>query len=433
MTPVDIGYICIGILVVTLFTGIPIAFALALVGTLGIYWISGPEAAFSMLIRDFYEVWTAYPLTVITMFVLMGSYAFTVGIGSRSYDTCYKVFGHLPGGLAIAAVAAATAFGAVCGSAAATAATIGKVTLPEMRKFSYKDSLSTGVVASAGGIGILIPPSSTFIVYGVITEQSIGKLFISGIGPGLLLAALFTIAILIECFHNPAIAPRGPRFSIRTKLRSLVGILDALILFGVTMGGLFTGWFTPTQAGAIGAGGALVIGAVTRQLNWQNFLAATREGVVISCMVLCLIAGATVFGHFLAISTLTASLVNWMLQLTLPPWGVIVIVFIVFFVGGCFCDTMPLVIILVPLFFPVITKLGYDPIWFGAVIVLLAAVGLVTPPVGVNAYIINGMTGVPLEKIFRGAAPFVAGYVLTILLVGLFPWIATFLPSIITY
>ena len=433
MTPVDIGYICLGMLVVTLFTGIPIAFALPLVGTIGIYWMSGPEAAFSMLIRDFYEVWTSYPLTVITMFVLMGSYAFAVGIGSRSYDTCHKVFGHMPGGLAIAAVAAATAFGAVCGSAAATAATIGKVTLPEMRRYAYKDSLSTGIVASAGGIGILIPPSSVFIVYGVITEQSIGKLFISGIGPGLLLAGLFTVAILIECYYDPAIAPRGPRVSMKTKLLSLVGIVDALVLFGVTMGGLFTGWFTPTQAGAIGAGGALIIGAVTRQLNWQNFLAATKEGVVISCMVLSLIAGATVFGHFLAMSTLTAALVDWMLQVSLPPWGVMSIVVIVFFVGGCLCDTMPLVIILVPLFFPVITKLGYDPIWFGAEIVLLAGVGLVTPPVGVNAFIINGMTGVPLEKIFRGAAPFVAGYALTILILWLFPWIATFLPSIITY
>jgi tripartite ATP-independent transporter DctM subunit len=433
MTPVDIGYICMALLVITLFTGIPIAFALPLVGVIGISWILGPSAAFSMLVRDVFEVFTSYPLTVITMFVLMGSYAFAVGIGARSFNTCHKLFGHLPGGLGIAAVAAATAFGAVCGSAAATAATIGKVTLPEMRKYGYNDSLSTGIVASAGGLGILIPPSSVFIVYGVITEQSIGKLFISGIIPGLILATLFVAAIFLECRRDPTIAPRGERVTFKAKLLSLVGVIDALVLFGVTMGGLFTGWFSPTQAGAIGAGGALLIGAVTRQLHWQNFLAATKEGLVIACMVLCLVAGATVFGHFLALSTLTTALVEWMLQLPLPSGGIIAIVFIIFFVGGCFVDTMPLVIILVPLFFPVITKLGYDPIWFAVIIVLLAAVGLVTPPVGVNAFVVNGISGVPLEKVFRGALPFIAGYVLAIAIVALVPWTATFLPSIIRY
>lgn len=434
MNPITVGLIGMALLVFTLFLGIPIAFALALVGVLGIGWLTGPSVGLTMLSRDMFEAFSSYPLTVITMFVLMGSYAFAAGIGSRSYQTSHKFFGGLPGGLAIAGLAAATAFGAVCGSAAATAATIGKVTLPEMKKYGYADSLATGMVASSGGLGILIPPSSAFIVYGVLTEQSIGKLFISGVIPGLILAALFILCLVLMCWYNPALAPRGMRTTLKEKFLSLAGILDALVLFGVTMGGLFGGWFSPTQAGAIGAGGALAIGVATRQLTWQGFIGATKEGLVIACMVLCLIAGATVFGHFLALCTLTTALAHWMTELPLPPIGILAIICLIFFVLGCFVDTMPLIVILVPLFYPVVTALGYDPIWFGVVIILLAAVGLVTPPVGVNAFVVKGIAAdVPLETIFKGALPFIAAYVLALAIVILFPQTATYLPSIVSY
>lgn len=434
MTPITVGLIGIGVLLLALFIGIPIAFALALVGVLGLCLLVGPTAALGILPRDIFEEFYSYPLTVITMFVLMGSYAFASGMGKRSYDTSHTVLGHLPGGLAIASVAAATAFGAVCGSAAATAATIGKIALPEMKHYNYGDTLATGCVASAGGLGILVPPSSAFIVYGVLTEQSIGKLFVSGIFPALILAAVFTGAIVLACLRNPALAPPGARTSWKEKVISLAGLSDTLILFVVTMGGLFSGWFSPTQAGAVGAGGTLLIGIARRQLDWQGFLMATKDGLVIACMVLCLIAGATVFGHFMALSTVTTSLLQWMTGLPLPPIGILAIMCAVFFIFGCFIDTMPLIVILVPLFFPVVTAFGFDPIWFGVIIVLLAAVGLITPPVGVSAFVVKGVAQeVPLESIFKGVLPFIAAYVLTLAIVMAFPQIATFLPSLITY
>ena len=434
MTPITIGLIGIGVLLLALFIGIPIAFALALVGVLGLCFLVGPTAALGILPRDIFEEFYSYPLTVITMFVLMGSYAFASGMGKRSYDTSHTVLGHLPGGLAIASVGAATAFGAVCGSAAATAATIGKIALPEMKHYKYGDTLATGCVASSAGLGILVPPSSAFIVYGVLTEQSIGKLFVSGIFPALILAALFTVAIVLACLRNPALAPPGARTSWKEKVISFAGLSDTLILFVVTMGGLFTGWFSPTQAGAVGAGGTLLIGIARRQLDWQEFLMATKDGLVIACMVLCLIAGATVFGHFMALSTVTTSLLQWMTGLPLPPIGILAIMSAVFFIFGCFIDTMPLIVILVPLFFPVVTAFGFDPIWFGVIIVLLAAVGLITPPVGVAAFVVKGVAqDVPLESIFKGVLPFIAAYVLTLAIVMIFPQVATFLPSMITY
>jgi C4-dicarboxylate transporter DctM subunit len=434
VTPITIGLIGIGVLLLALFIGIPIAFALALVGVLGLCFLVGPTAALGILPRDIFEEFYSYPLTVITMFVLMGSYAFASGMGKRSYDTSHTVLGHLPGGLAIASVGAATAFGAVCGSAAATAATIGKIALPEMKNYNYGDTLATGCIASSAGLGILVPPSSAFIVYGVLTEQSIGKLFVSGIFPGLILAALFTVAIVLACLRNPALAPPGARTSWKEKVISLAGLSDTLILFVVTMGGLFTGWFSPTQAGAVGAGGTLLIGIARRQLDWQGFLMATKDGLVIACMVLCLIAGATVFGHFMALSTVTTSLLQWMTGLPLPPIGILAIMSAVFFIFGCFIDTMPLIVILVPLFFPVVTAFGFDPIWFGVIIVLLAAVGLITPPVGVAAFVVKGVAqDVPLESIFKGVLPFIAAYVLTLAIVMIFPQVATFLPSMITY
>jgi C4-dicarboxylate transporter DctM subunit len=434
VTPITIGLIGIGVLLLALFIGIPIAFALALVGVLGLCFLVGPTAALGILPRDIFEEFYSYPLTVITMFVLMGSYAFASGMGKRSYDTSHTVLGHLPGGLAIASVGAATAFGAVCGSAAATAATIGKIALPEMKHYNYGDTLATGCVASSAGLGILVPPSSAFIVYGVLTEQSIGKLFVSGIFPALILAALFTVAIVLACLRNPALAPPGARTSWKEKVISFAGLSDTLILFVVTMGGLFTGWFSPTQAGAVGAGGTLLIGIARRQLDWQEFLMATKDGLVIACMVLCLIAGATVFGHFMALSTVTTSLLQWMTGLPLPPIGILAIMSAVFFIFGCFIDTMPLIVILVPLFFPVVTAFGFDPIWFGVIIVLLAAVGLITPPVGVAAFVVKGVAqDVPLESIFKGVLPFIAAYVLTLAIVMIFPQVATFLPSMITY
>jgi C4-dicarboxylate transporter DctM subunit len=344
------------------------------------------------------------------------------------------LLGHMPGGLTVATIAASAGFGAICGSTSATCATIGKVALPEMKRHGYKDWLSTGSVTVAGGLGILIPPSTTFIVYGILTEQSIGKLFISGIIPGIILAILFIATVYFICKRDPSAGPAGPRTTWRQKLKSLTGMLDTLILFVVTIGGLFAGWFSPTQAGAIGAAGALVIGLINRQLTWKNFIEGTRDGLRISCMIMLLIACATVFSHFITRTTMPAELASWVGGLNVSPIWIMIMILIFWFILGCFIDAMAIIIFLIPIVYPMVSNLGYDPIWFGMMVTVLSMTAVVTPPVGVNAYVVKGIAkDVPLTTIFRGVFPFLIPFFIGIVLFVAVPSLATFLPRFITY
>jgi tripartite ATP-independent transporter DctM subunit len=430
MSPTTIGLIGLAILIIALFSRMPVGFVMALIGVLGFSYVVSWEAGLRIMAKDFFGIFGSYSLTVVPLFILMGQVTFHAGISSRLFDTAYKFVGHLPGGLAMATVAACAGFAAVCGSTNAAAATMATVAMPEMKRYKYGDVLSTGTVAAGGSLGILIPPSVIFIIYGILTEQSIGKLFVAGVVPGIFLSALFGLTIYIWVRLRPEIAPRGPKTTFKEKLISLGGVGETLILFILVMGGLFIGFFTPTEAGAIGAGGAIVLGFIRRRLTWKGFMQALFESTRISCMVLVIVAGATVFGHFLAITRIPYALATWVSELALPNFGIMAFIILVYLVGGCFIDALALILLTIPIFYPVVTNMGYDPIWFGVIIVLVTQMGVITPPVGVNVYVVHGVVkDVPLESIFKGAFPFLIALILCALILIPFPQIALFLPS----
>ncbi len=432
MSPTIVGLIGISALLILIFSKMPVGFLMALIGFVGFGFLVSFEASLNLIARDVFAVFGSYNLTVIPLFVLMGQIAFHSGISARLFDTAYKFMGHLPGGLAIATIWACAAFSAICGSTNATAATMAAATLPEMKRYNYKAGLATGVVAAGGSLGILIPPSVIFIVYGIMTEQSIGKLFIAGIIPGILLTLLFIVTIVVWAMLKPELAPRAQRASFREMIASLSGLVETLVLFLLVMGGLFAGFFTPTEAGGIGAFGTLALAVVKRNLTWKGFIAALFETTRISCMILVIVAGATIFGHFLAVSRIPFDIANWISGFDLPPYVIMFFIILVYLVGGCFIDALALIMLTVPIFYPVITHFGYDPIWFGVIIVLITQIGIITPPVGINVYVVNGVArDVPLEVIFKGVVPFLIALIIGTFLLIPFPQIALYLPGLI--
>jgi C4-dicarboxylate transporter DctM subunit len=434
MSDVTTGIAGIGLLLLLFLLRFPVAFAMALVGFAGFAYLSGVAPALGLLAQDIFETFSSYPLSVIPMFILMGNFAYASGISRRLFNAAYAWVGHFRGGLTIATVLACAGFAAICGSTAATAATMGQIALPEMKKYGYDSKLATGTVAAAGTLGILIPPSTIFIVYGIMTEGSIGKLFISGILPGAILTLFFVLTVGYLCIRHPELGPPGQPTTWAKKLRAFTGIVEAVILFIMTVGGLFLGWFSPTQAGAIGAGGALLIGLGRGQISWSGLLNASKEGLRTSCMVLFIITGATVFGHFMAISTIPFVLADWIGNLPLPPMAIMAVIIFIYFLGGFFMDSMALIVVTLPIFFPLVINLGFDPIWFGVIIVLVAEMGVITPPVGVNVFVIKGIApDIPLQVIFQGIFPFLGGLFLLIVLLMIFPQIATYLPGLISY
>jgi C4-dicarboxylate transporter DctM subunit len=434
MNPVHIGILGVVFLIILLFSKFPVAFCMALVGLLGFGYLISPQAALSIIAKDFYTVFSSYDLTVVPLFVFMGQILFFSGISRKLYDAAFTWFGHYKGGLAMATVGACAAFSAICGSTNATAATMASVALPEMKRLKYRDELATGVVAAGGSLGILIPPSVIFIVYGIQTEQSIGKLFMAGILPGVLLSMLFIVTIYTWVTLKPAIAPRIEKRSFKQRMRSLTGLIEVIILFFMVMGGLFLGIFTPTEAGAVGAFGGVLIPLIRGQLSWQGFLEALYSSTRTTCMIFMIVSGATVFGHFLAVTTIPSTLSAWVVGLPLPPWAIMLVVMFFFLIGGCFMDALGMILLTIPIFYPVAVALGYDPIWFGVVIVLVTELGVITPPVGINVYVVSGIArDVPLEIIFKGAFPFVLTLMTYLVIMIIFPQIALFLPSFVAY
>ncbi|MFB0505161.1 MAG: TRAP transporter large permease [Thermodesulfobacteriota bacterium] len=430
MSPTLVGTIGLVILIVVLFSRMPVGFVMALLGLMGFSYMVSLEAGLSLLAKDILDIFGSYSLTVVPLFVLMGQLAFHAGISRRLYASAYRFMGHWPGGLAMATIGACAGFAAICGSTNASAATMATVALPEMKRYRYDMKLATGTVAAGGSLGILIPPSVIFIIYGIMTEQSIGKLFVSGILPGVLLASLFILTIYVWTRLRPNLGPRGPRASLKEKLQSLSGVLEMLIIFSLVMGGLFKGFFTPTEAGAIGAFCTLLLAMIRRQMNWRGFVQSLAETTRISCMVLVIVTGATVFGHFLAITRIPFELAGWVQGLPLPPWGIMGVIIFIYLVGGCFMDSLALILLTIPIFFPVAVSLGYDPIWFGVIIVMVTEMGVITPPVGVNVYVVSGVAkDVPLDVIFKGIFPLLLALIVAVILMVLFPQIALFLPS----
>jgi C4-dicarboxylate transporter, DctM subunit len=430
MTPVTAGLLGFLLLIVLMFARIPVGFVMAIVGFLGFGLLSSWGASLNLLARDFFSVFGSYNLTVIPLFVLMGQIAFHTGISGRLFNAAHKFLGHLPGGLAIATIGACAGFSAICGSTSATAATMASVALPEMKKYRYDPALATGVVAAGGSLGILIPPSTIFIIYGIMTEQSIGKLFLAGILPGILLTVLFILTIIIWTRLKPGLCIAAPRASLRERIASLSGVIETFVLFILVMGGLFIGLFTPTEAAGIGAFGTIVIALIGSHLTWRGFARSLNETTRISCMILVIVAGATVFGHFLAVTTIPAQIGQWVGELPLPPFVIISLIILVYLLLGCLMDSLAMIMLTIPVFYPVVTTLGYDPIWFGVVIVLVAEMGVITPPVGINVYVVAGVArDVPLQTIFRGTMHMMIALLLTALLLIIFPQIALFLPG----
>ncbi|MCX5780045.1 MAG: TRAP transporter large permease [Firmicutes bacterium] len=434
MSALTIGFIGILLFLLLIALRMPIAFAMALVGFVGFGYLTSASTALTMVVREIYSTFSSYSLSVIAMFCWMGFLAYYSGIGTRLYIFAYKLIGHWPGGLAIATQAACAIFGAICGSNTATAATMGAIALPEMKKYKYDTSLATASVAAGGVLGVLIPPSVIFIVYGMATQQSIGKLFIAGILPGLLLMVLYMLTIYILTKRNPALGPPGPKANWKERAQSLRGGLgEVLVIFLVSMGGLFVGWFTATEAGAVGAAGVLVVALIGRTMSWEGFKKSLFDTTRTTAMIMLLIAGSVIFGRFMAISRIPFELATWTGSLDLPAWVVMAIILFIYLILGCFIDALAMILLTIPIFYPIaIDTLGYDPIWFGVIIVLVVAMGVITPPVGMNVYILKGIVpDVPLETIFKGIWPFLYAIIVCIVIIMIFPGIATFLPNLI--
>jgi len=433
MTPIMTGIMGFVLLIVLMFMRIPVAFVMALVGFLGFGYLVSWPAALNLLARDFFSVFSSYNLTVIPLFILMGQVAHYSGISGRLFNAAHKFLGHLPGGLAIATIGACAGFSAICGSTSATAATMATVALPQMKKYNYDPALATGVVAAGGSLGILIPPSTIFIIYGIMTEQSVGKLFMAGVLPGIVLASLFIAVILIWTRLQPGLCVPAPKATWGEKVASLSGVLETFALFVLVMGGLFVGFFTPTEAAGIGALGTFVIALIGRNLTWRSFVQSLNETVRISCMIMTIVAGATVFGHFLAVTTIPTEVGAWVAGLPVPPVVIMGLIILTYLFLGCLMDSLAMIMLTIPVFYPVITTLGYDPIWFGVIIVVVAEMGVLTPPVGINVYVVGGIArDVPLHIIFKGALHLMtAMFVLTVLLI-MFPEIALYLPGLMS-
>jgi tripartite ATP-independent transporter DctM subunit len=431
MNPTTAGLLGICILIGFMFLRMPVGFTMAIVGFAGFAYLVSFDAATNIAVKDIFSSFGSYNLTVIPLFVFMGQVAFHAGISGRLFHAAYKIMGHWRGGLAMATIGACAGFAAICGSTNATAATMASVALPEMKKYNYKPELATGVIAAGGSLGILIPPSVIFIVYGILTEQSIGKLFISGIIPGIILSILFCATIWIWTYLKPDLGPRGPKTTFREKFFALTGVAETLIIFFAVIGGMFVGFFTPTEAAAVGAFATLVIALAGRNLSWRGFVQSLMETTRISCMILVIVAGATIFGHFLAITRIPFDIAGWIANLHWPPYAVMIMIIVIYLIGGCFLDALALIMLTVPIFYPVVLQMGYDPIWFGVIIVLVTQMGVLTPPVGVNVYVVSGVArDVPLHVIFRGAMPLLLAIILLALILIPFPQIALFLPRL---
>jgi len=433
MDPLYLGIISIFIVFILLFARMPVAYVMIIVGMTGFGYQVSTRAAFSLAFSSIYQTFSSYSLIVVPLFVWMGFIAYHAGISRRLYDGAYKIVGHLPGGLALATIGACTAFGAICGSTTATSATMGAVALPEMKRYGYNHSLATATVASSAILGIMIPPSVIFILYGISTGESIATLFLAGIVPGFLLMGLFMLATVIQVIFKPHLAPRGINLNIKEKLASLVECgVEVIVIFAAVMGGLFLGYFTPTEAGAIGAGSTLFIALIRRQLSWKGLIASLRDSIKVSAMIMFLVAGATIFGRYLAVTGITRSLATWAVELPVSPVVTLAVILLIYLLLGFFIDALALILLTVPIFYPVAVSLGYDPVWFGVIIVLVVGMGVITPPVGANVYVVAGVDNeTPVMTIFKGCWPFLIALIICITLLIIFPQIALFLPEVL--
>ncbi len=419
-----IGIIGIFVMFATLFLlKIPAGFTMALIGFLGMIYMTSLKAAFSMIGGDLWNIFSGYGLTVIPMFILVGEFAHYGGYNNSLYKATYKWFGHYKGGLAITTIAACAVFSAISGSNTATAATMSTVAIPEMKKYNYHPILNAGSVAAGSTLGVLIPPSLVLVVYGLYTGQSIGKLFFGNVIPSVVLTILIAATVFYICFRHPDWGPKGPKSPWRERFKALPDLVDISILFIIIMYALFTGVVTATEAAAVSCAIGLILCLIRRKLTWKSFTAAIVDTLRISCLVFMIVAGAVVFSRFLSITRLPFEAASWIGTLALPHWAILWLIVICYILGGCVMDALAFLLVSLPIFYPIIIQMGYDPIWFGQVICIVTTMGSIMPPVGICCYVVAGMAkDIPLRTVFRGGLYYIPSYVIAILVLTIFPY-----------
>jgi len=402
---------------------IPAAFTMMLVGFLGVTYVTSFKAALGMIGPDMWNIFSNYGLTVIPMFILVGEFVHFAGYNNGLYKATYRWFGHYRGGLAITTIMACAAFSAISGSNTATAATMSSVAIPEMKKYNYHPMLNAGSVAAGATLGVLIPPSIVLVVYGLYTGQSIGKLFFGNVIPSVVLTALIAATVFYICWRHPDWGPSAAKSTWSERMRALPEIIDILVLFAIIMFALFTGVVTATEAAAASCALALLICIIRRKLSWQGFISSIGETLRISCLVFMIVGGATIFGRFLAITRLPFEAADWITTLALPNWVLLWIILIFYIIGGCVMDALAFLLISLPIFFPIVLHMGYDPIWFGQVVCIVTTMGAIMPPIGICCYVVAGMAkDIPLGTVFRGGMYYIPAYILSIIILMLFPY-----------
>lgn len=430
MTDTMIGFLGIGGMFLLLALRVPVAIALLAAGFFGTWVLNGQRSAVAVLSAETFSAVSSYSLIVIPLFILMGNVSSAAGFSRGLYELAYVWVGRFRGGLASASILGCAAFSAVSGSSVATAVTIGRVAIPEMKRFGYHDRLATGSVAAGGTLGYLIPPSTGFVLYSILTEQSLGRLFMAGILPGIMLTTLFIVAIVMMSYLDPGIGPRGAVVPMRERFSRLSGAAPLIAVIVISIGGIYAGVFTPVEAAGVGAFLVLVFALIGRKLTWQALHGVFLDTVKTSTMLYVIVVGAAIFSPFLAYTQIPQGLSDMLAGLGLGPLGTLVIILLAYVVLGMFMDALSMLVITIPIVYPVILSLGYDPIWFGVIAVIVIEMGMITPPVGINVFVVKAIApGVPMGTIFRGVLPFWVAMLVALGLLIAFPQIALFIPN----
>ncbi|TRW99392.1 TRAP transporter large permease [Paracoccus sp. M683] len=430
MSPVAIALTGVSLLLILLAFRIPVAFAMFLIGFVGIWALNGLNAALGLLASESFTLSSNPELIVIPLFILMGNVASITGMSRRLYEAAYAIIGQMRGGLAAATVIGCGGFAALSGSSVASALTMGKVSLAEMDRYDYDPRLSTGVVAAGGTLGILIPPSTGFVIYAILSEQSIGRLFLAGVIPGLLLLSMFLVTIWVLCLIRPQMGPRGPATTMAEKSRAVFNALPIIVLTLLTIGGIYGGFFSPVEAAGVGAGAVVILGFVSRTLSLAQLWQATRDSIVTTASVMLILIAAHIFNPFLALSHIPDFVKEVITSLPLGTIGTLIVILLIYMVLGTFLEGFAMLVLTLPIFVPIVTGLGIDLIWFGVLVVLTLEMGLISPPVGINVFIVKSVAPkVPLGQIFVGVMPFWVAMLVTLGILVALPQLSLFLPS----